>query len=184
MQRTRDDQLTTTQAWRKGGDAHHDDLEKEDDKDAREGEARAKEEHQEEQRCDDHPLDILRGQIPSYSAPDDSRLVYVRALTMKRGEESSPHPAIEDGARRRERRSGRKLVRSATSRPDKFDRYRGIRQIRRQGRVRDRGRDEDGKGEVVERATAFRTRVGDKGGQEGAEGEDAEEGPGVVAAVG
>lgn len=93
------------------------------------------------------------------------------------------HPAIEDGASRRERRSSRKLVRSATSRPEKLDRHRRIRQIRRQSRVRDRGRDQDGKGEVVERATTFRTRVGDKGGEEGGEGEDAEEGPGVVAAV-
>ena len=94
------------------------------------------------------------------------------------------HPAVEDGASRRERRSGRQLVRSTTSRPDKLDRHRRIRQIRRQRRVRDRGRDEDGEREVVERATAFRTRVGEKGGQEGGEGEDAEEGPGVVAAVG
>lgn len=94
------------------------------------------------------------------------------------------HPAVEDGASRRESRSGRQLVRSTTSRPDKLDRHRRIRQIRRQSRVRDRGGDEDGKREVVERATTFRTRVGDKGGEEGAEGEDAEEGPGVVAAVG
>lgn len=86
----------------------------------------------------------------------------VRSLTMKGGK--GAHPAVEDGASRRERRSGRQLIRSATSRPDKLDRYRRIGQIRRQGRVRDGGRDEDGKGEVVERATTFRTRVGDKGG--------------------
>lgn len=49
----------------KAANAHHGDLEKEDYKDAREGEAGAEEEHQEEQRRDDNPVDVLPGVVIS-----------------------------------------------------------------------------------------------------------------------
>lgn len=65
----RDDQFTIPNRHENGVNAHHDDLEEEDDKDAREGEARAVEKHQEEQRGDDDPLDVLRVSEASPSAP-------------------------------------------------------------------------------------------------------------------
>jgi hypothetical protein len=57
--------------------AHHDDLEEEDDKDAREGEARAEEEHQEEQRSHDDPVDVLRVPGPTGTCQQS---VVVRSL--------------------------------------------------------------------------------------------------------